>query len=188
MSEVSEDRARKRRWLNLAELVAVAGVLIAAAGLYFSWADRRDRAAADTQVAHETARFEIRAVPDERYRSLNFVRDDRHAIEKATVAFPKALGVPPQEALGNAIERDWFENPLLAATDGGADDRTGTLPVLIEMNYSDGDATRSVSGIYDIVWRTQGRTFPLGRSLKLEGLRRRQRGGTAAQLDGLWKR
>lgn len=35
MNETMEQRTR-RRWTSLAELVAVAGLLIAAAGLYFS--------------------------------------------------------------------------------------------------------------------------------------------------------
>ena len=187
MSETIEERRRKRRWINLAELVAVAGVLIAAAGLYLTWSDRRDRTAAETQVAHDSGRFDIRAQATARGDALLLARDERHDIESATVTFPPALGVAPQEALADRIERSWFEKPLLKATDGGADDRTGTLPMLIRLRYTDGDTTRTTGGIYDVVWRTQGRTFPLGRSLKLEGLRLRERAGTAARLDALWQ-
>ena len=187
MSETVEERARKRRWLNLAELVGVAGVMIAAIGLYFSWSDRRDHAAADAQAAHATGRYQILATADAGGGSLVLLRDERHEIEDATVTFPAALGVAPQDALSGKIERDWFAGPLMKATDGGADDQTGTLPVLIRVRYADGDATRTTSGIYDVVWRTQGRTFPLGRSMKLEGLRLHERGGSAARLDALWR-
>ena len=187
MSESVEERTRRRRWLNLAELVAVAGVLIAAAGLYLTWSDRRDRVAADTQAARDTGRYEIRATPADDGGSLVLRQDERHEVESMTIAFPAALGVGRREALAGKIERDWFAKPLLKATDGGADDQTGTLPVFVEVRYADGDATRTASGIYDVVWRTQGRTFPLGRSLKLEGLRLRARGGTAARLDALWR-
>ena len=187
MSETGEERARRRRWLNLAELVGVAGVLVAAVGLYLSWADHRDRAAADARAAHATGRYEIRATADADGGALVLGRDDRHEVEDAIVTFPPALGVPPRDALSGRIERDWFAAPLMKATDGGADDRTGTLPVLIRVRYADGDATRTASGIYDVVWRTQGRMFPLGRSLKLEALRLHERGGSVARLDALWR-
>lgn len=187
MSETVEERTRRRRWINLAELVGVAGVLIAAAGLYLTWSDRRDRVTTDAQAAHATGRFEIRATANADGDALVFAPDEHHELQDATVTFPAALGVSPQDALAGRIERDWLAGPLLKATDGGADDQTGRLPVLIRVRYAEGDATRTASGIYDIVWRTQGRRFPLGRSLKLEALRLRERGGTAARLDALWR-
>lgn len=186
-SESREDRARKRRWLNLAELVAVAGVLIAAAGLYLTWSDRRDRVAADAQAQRDTGRFRLTATPNADGAALLFGRDERHEIEGATITFPPALGITPHEALAGRIERDWFASPLMKATDGGPDDQTGTLPVFISLRYVEEDTTRVASGIYDIVWRTRGRTFPLGRSLRLEALRLRRRGGSAVALDTLWK-
>lgn len=185
--ETVEDRARRRRWLNLAELVAVAGVLIAAAGLYLSWSDRRDRATADAQAAQVTGRFEIRATPRDDGAALMLRHDERHDVASMDVTFPAALGVGRREALAERIERDWFARPLLKATDGGPDDQTGTLPVLIRVRYTDGDVMRTASGIYDVVWRTAGRTFPLGRSLRLEALRLRERGGSTARLDALWR-
>ena len=187
MSETTEDSARKRRWLNLAELVAVAGVLIAAAGLYFTWVDRRDRVAAETEAAHVTGRYEIRATAAKDGDALVLTPDERHEVQDATVTFPAALGIAPQDASAGRIERDWFARALLKATDGGPDDQTGRLPVLIRVRYADGDATRTESGLYDVVWRTRGRHFPLGRSLMLEALRLRARGGTPARLDALWR-
>ena len=187
MSETVEERARKRRWLNLAELVAVAGVLIAAAGLYLTWSDRRDRVAGEAQSAQATVRYEIRATAADDGAALVFAHDERHDVQGLTVTFPAALGVAPQEALAGRIERDWFAKALMKATDGGADDRAGTLPVLIRVRYTDGDATRTASGIYDVVWRTHGRTFPMGRALKLEALRLRERDGSPARLNTLWR-
>jgi hypothetical protein len=77
---------------------------------------------------------------------------------------------------------------LLKATDGGADDQAGRLPVLVAVTYTDGDASGSASGIYDVIWRTKAGVFPFGRSLKLEGLKLRQRGGDQSRLDALWTR
>jgi len=53
------------------------------------------------------------------------------------------------------------------------------------VQYFDGDTTRSASGIYDVIWKTEGRMLR-GRALKLEGLRVRQRGGDQAKLDAIW--
>ena len=40
-SERAEAAATRRRWITLAEVVAVAGVLIGALTLYTNWSDRR---------------------------------------------------------------------------------------------------------------------------------------------------
>jgi hypothetical protein len=88
--------------------------------------------------------------------------------------------------LTDQIQRSWFEKALLKATDGGADDQAGRLPVFITVNYTDGDATRSAGGIYDVIWQTKAGGFLSGRSLKLQGLRVRQRGGSQAKLDAIW--
>ena len=105
-----------------------------------------------------------------------------------TIAFPKALGVATQRPAGEpAIEAKPFAGALLKLTDGGADDRSGRLPVLVTASYLDGDATRTARGIYDVIWRTRGRLLQ-GRALELTGLRLRRRGGDQAALDAAWAR
>ena len=42
MSETSEQAKTRRRWLTLAELVAVSGLLIGALTLWLNWSDKRD--------------------------------------------------------------------------------------------------------------------------------------------------
>ena len=84
-----------------------------------------------------------------------------------------------------AIEADPIAGPILALTDGKADTREGRLPTLITVRYWDGDTARTVTGLYDIIWSTHGR-FLRGRTLRLEGLRLRDRNGTTAKLDAAW--
>lgn len=184
MSETVEERTRRRRWINLAELVGVAGVLIAGAGLYFSWSDRQE-ARQERAAARTGPVFRVRAQADADGQALVLLRDGDRGIDRATVTFPRALGVGSKEALTDRIEREWFADALLDATDGGADDRVGTLPVLIAVRFSDGDRSRETSGIYDVVWRTHGRAGR-GRALELTGLRLNQRGGDQAALDAAW--
>lgn len=188
--ESAEQKAVRRRWINLAELVAVAGVVIAALSLWLTWSDRRDsaadKAAASAVEAKERGRLELTGTPDGD-ASLTLA-DAKHDLTDVTIAYPTALGVQMQRPSGEpAIAAEPFAATLLKLTDGGADDRSGRLPVLVTASYVDGDTPRAAKGIYDIVWETHGR-WPRGRALKLTGLRLRQRGGTQAALDAAWAR
>jgi len=191
-TERREAAETRRRWVTLAEVLAVAGVLIAALTLWSNWsernADKAEKASARASEQRESRRFEIRAVAAENGDSLMLLRDGKHDIQTATIAFPSALSVERKDALTDQIQRDWFKKALLKATDGGEDDQTGRLPVLIAVTYTDGDVSGSASGIYDVIWRTEAGMFSFGRSLKLEGLKLRQRGGDQAKLDALWTR
>ncbi len=189
-SETAEQKATRRRWINLAELVAVAGVIIAALGLYVSWSDRResaaDKAATVAADAREKGRLDLTATADG--KEVLRLADAKHDLTDVTIAFPTALGVSAQRPTGDpVIEAKPFAEKLLKLTDGGADDRSGRLPVLVTASYVDGDATRTARDLYDVVWRTQGRLLR-GRALELTGLRLRQRGGNQAALDAAWGR
>lgn len=191
MNETLDQKRTRRRWINLAELVAVCGLLIGALTLWLNWSDRRDAAAEKAATAaaavKERGRLELAGVPADSGALLR-LSDARHDLTDVTIAFPSVLNVPVQRPTGDpVIERGPFREALLKATDGGKDDRSGRLPVLITAAYVDGDAQRSARGIYDIIWRTEGRLLS-GRSLDLTGLRLRQRGGDQAALDAAWAR
>lgn len=191
MSETPDQKRTRRRWLNLAELVAVAGLIIAALGLWANWSERRaDKAEQAETRAVETrdrARVELTGTVASNGAVLTLA-DEKHEIGEATIAYPRALGLPVQHPPGEPIiDAAPFAGALLKLTDGGADDRTGRLPALITVRWVDGDATRKASGIYDLTWRTHGR-WPRGRALELTGLRLRQRGGGQAAVDAAWAR
>ncbi len=186
MTETADQARTRRRWITLAEVVAVAGVVIAALTLYLNVSDRRadqaERAATAQKDAAVQARVELTGTVDGNAITL---KDPRHDITDTTILFPKALGVGKQAPVEPEIDAAMFNRALLKLTDGGPDARTGRLPVLITTRYWDGDATRSARGLYDIVWRTHGRRF-FGRALTLEGFRLRQTGGDAAALERAW--
>lgn len=188
MSETSE-QATRRRWVTLAEVVAVAGVLIAALTLWSNWSDRRadeaEKVAERTAERTERSRIDLTATVEDGGRRLA-LKDEKHDLQDLAVAFPRALGIAAQQPVSDvAILADWFEAPLLKLTDGGADEREGRLPVLVTVRYWDGDTQRRATGVYNVIWRTEGRLLR-GRTVKLEGLRLRQRGGGQAQVDALW--
>ena len=136
-------------------------------------------------AAQDKGRFELRGLVSHGGDSVALLRDERHELRDVRVAFPAPLAIGAKDAVDLTIERDWFEKPLLEATNGKGGDQVGRLPVLISYTYGDGDAQRGRTDIYDIVWRTRGR-FLRGRTLTITGFRSRQTGGSQAALDGLW--
>jgi len=190
-AERKEAAATRRRWVSLAEVLGVTGALIAALTLWINWSDRRadqaDKARAQVSEQRAQSRVALSAEVQDGGKAL-LLKDERHEIQDAAVSFPKALGIaaqhPPADPL---IEVSAFETVLLKLTDGGADERTGRLPVLLTISYLDGETTRTTSGIYDLLWKTEGRMLR-GRDLRLTGMKVRQVRGTQAQLDAVWAR
>ena len=99
-----------------------------------------------------------------------------------TIAFPTALGVAAQHpAADPVIDAEPLREALFKADDA----RMGRVPVLVTTRVLVGDAPRTASTIYDLVWTSESR-FLRGRTLKLTGLRLRQRSGGPAAVDALW--
>ena len=177
--------AIRRRWLSLAELVALVGLVIAALGLWNSWVDRRDartaRATAEAANAKDQGRVDLTATPRDGGREL-LLKDPHHDIQDLVIAFPGELGVTAQRPLADpVIDADPLRDALLK----GNDHRQGRLPVLVTTRVVEGDAAQSVTAIYDLVWTSERRVLR-GRLLRLDALRLNRRGGGQAALDALW--
>lgn len=185
------DQARtRRRWISLAEVVAVAGVLIAGVSLYLSWSDKREERAEAAAVKQAEGRaasvVTLRASREKGGQRLTLA-DPAHPVDAIDVTFPSDLGVQSQEAvLKPAIDADWVKGEMLTLTDGGKDEANGRLPVLIASTFWDGDTKRTDRAIYDVIWRTKGQMLA-GRDFKLEGVVLRERGGDQKRLDAIWK-
>lgn len=190
MSETPDQAATRRRWITLAELVAVAGVVIGALTLWNSWAERRSAETERSQTAQEAAkksRFTLRGTAAADGGAVTLTRDEDHTVDDVRVAFPTPLALPVRDAVAETIDRDWFAPAILTLTDGGADEQTGRLPVLVRYTYVDADGRHPASGLYDVVWAIHGR-LGRGRVLEITDFRLRQQGGSQQQLDTRWDR
>lgn len=186
MSETPEQAATRRRWITLAEAVAVAGVLIAALTLYLSWSDKREERAAKAAGAQAAARkvsvITLRATVAKGGERLDLA-DPAQPVDGIDIAFPAPLGITAQAGLVRpVVEADWIEDPVLKAA-GKA--RAGRLPVLVTSTFWQGESRRTDRAIYDLAWRRDGGLF--GSSLRLDGMALRERGGSQARLDALWR-
>lgn len=195
MSETPEEKREaartRRRWITLAEFVAVAGLLIAAATLWLNWSDRRaDEAEKAAEQASESKARGIVTLTGDVNSDGDSIRltDPDHAFSAARVRFPTALKLPVHDAMpGPRIHVRWFDAPILKLTDNGKDEREGRLPVLITVEWWDGPTRRSDTALYDILWRTEGRLLG-GRKLVLTGLTLKNRTASVGALDAAWGR
>lgn len=185
-NERREAAATRRRWVTLAEIVALAGVVIAALTLWNSWQERAatqaDRQAAVASAAQAHGRLQLRGRVSDGGRRLT-LSDPAHDVTDLTIAFPTELGVADQSPADDSIDVDGLSDPVAKAM---GDTHEGRLPVLITARYLDGDTTRTTAGIYDIVWRSVARPLR-SRVVRIEGFRMRERGGTIKRVDALWK-
>jgi hypothetical protein len=183
----AEAAATRRRWINLGEFVAVAGLIIGGVSLYLNYADRQadqaDKQAEKVAESRDKARYEVKT--SMRGKDVVIDADDRHQLGDVVVTFPSALGVSEQTSSTQTIPANWYERALLKATDGGADKQSGKLPVLVTVNYFDNDTPLKTSSIFDIVWQTEGHMM-FGRSVRILAFKRHESGGSQKRIDQLW--
>jgi len=189
--ERAEAAATRRRWITLAEVVGIAGLLIAGLSLWMSWSDRRaDQQEKQVEKASETKvkTLVLLTATPQKDGKLLALKDSAHEVQSIDVRFPASLGISAQSSvLDPRIEASWFAAPILALTHDGSDKQQGRMPVLITSSYWDADQQRSDSAIYDVVWYTEGSFMGVsGRSLHLKGILLRERTASPARLEAIW--
>ncbi len=195
MSETSEGRAARRRWITLGEVVAVAGLLIAAVSLYLNWSDRRT-----DEAERRTEQAEARKSEVEQGRRVGLVATDVDGdvlsfkgaacdLQSADISFPSALKVPAQSVtLDPHIDADWFAEPLLKALKSSKA-KGGRLPVLIVSRCTGATGDRVERAIYDVPFTVESRLLG-GKALRLRGLVLQgyvTTGKAEASLDAAWR-
>jgi hypothetical protein len=185
----AEAKARRRRWLTLAEIATVVTLVISVATFWDNHQqreeDRADKAAAAKVKPAIAPLVLIGKAADEGSKLTLSANHDR-IIQNQTISFPTALDVSPVDTVGNPhIEADWFASPLRHAL---GDKRVrGRVPVAIVTTYIDDGAERTDTAIYDIGhgWRSRllASDVPV-----LEGITLVSRGGKdlQARLDARW--
>jgi hypothetical protein len=202
-ARAAEAAATRRRWINLAELVAVAGLLISGLALWNSYRERAgeetDKVSARQQALAEARTVVLRGTPDREGERLSLApADPGQTIQSQVIAFPAGLAVAPVETIADPrLEAAWFRRQILRATaDDGeqarADEADRRVPVAITTRFYRDGALFTDTAVYYVVYRVEGGGLFEGRKLRLRGLSRLNLRGAddpavaRRRLDAMW--
>lgn len=198
--ETAEERREKaairRRWITLGEVLAVIGILISAAALWNSYAERRgneaERNAEKAEKGAVSRVLVLKASGGGKSLTLE-PRDPEQNIRSQTILFPSPLGTKVDELVQPRIEADWVKQAVKKAHDLGRKEARGPgdarMPIAITTRFDNGSASLTDTAIYDVGYKESGGGLFGGTSVTLRGLSLVERvspGKAQARLDGLW--
>lgn len=197
MTEETSPKRLPIRWLTLAEIVAVAALVITGLSFWDTHRERvredRDRAAAasqrqaEAQAAARKMTFVMTGAREDdglkvRLTSVN----EGQVIQTQTVWFPFELRSDSVETTGNPrLEAGWIEGGLRKHA-GKA--RTGRVPVGVLTVFIEDGQTKTDRSIYQLGYSIHPRTLRADK-VELEGLSLAQRGVSGdlqAAVGTLW--
>ena len=162
------DEQRRRRWINLGELIALAALIVSALGVWIAWkSSSRDE---PTRIVEQKSAvpLALRGSVDDGGRTLTITpADPSHALEalKFRIKGAPALEVGSDGRISAAdIEK------VLVNRKNEAKDSTLSVPVRIEARYVEAGADRRGGGNYILRYKWEGGGLFGGRSLQLTGL------------------
>ena len=202
-SAAAEAAATRRRWINLAEFVAVAGLLISGLALWNSYRERTgeetDKVAARRQAQAQAMTMVLRGTADREGGRLSLApADPEQTIQSQEIVFPTALAVARVETMADPrVEAAWFRRELLraiAGNDGDADAGDGDrrVPVAIITRFYRDGALFTDTAVYYLIYRVEGGGLFEGRRLRLRGLSRLNLEGAdnaaaaRSRIDRMW--
>lgn len=179
MNQTPEERREaaeiRRRWITLGEVVAVLAVLISAATLWNSYAERKsaeaDRAA-DAQKEHKVeAALVLRAhaVDDGKRLTIEAVDADQ-VIQSQRLILPAKLSVAPIETAGDArIEARWLSDALKESDAKRTNAGDLRVPIAIVSRFTSKGEMHSAAAVYQLAYVREGHLLG-GSSIRLRGL------------------
>lgn len=168
MSE--SDSERRRRLINLGELIALAALIVSAAGVWLNWkssdSDKPTRIVEQRQSIPLTLR--AKAEDDGQVLDISPV-EPTHALESLTVRLAGTSAIEVGSD-GQLEARD--VEAALKGHEKDPKDRTLSVPIRIGAHYVEAGKDRRGGGAYTLRYRWEGGGLFGGRSLHLVGLSR----------------
>jgi hypothetical protein len=169
MSETESER-RRRRWVTLGELIALAALIVSAFGVWISWKSNDKDGPTRVVEQRQPIPLTLRAKREDDGRRLQISPvEDSHALEslKVTVA-----GASPIE-VGSDGELDATDvESALTGRDDEPKNHTLSVRVRVDARYVEMGKDRRSSGNYTLRYMWKGGGLFGGRSLHLVGLSR----------------
>ncbi len=202
-SPEAEAAAIRRRWITLAEIVGVAGLLVSGLALWNSYQERNseapEKAAARREALAQSLTVVLRGTADREGARLSLApADPAQTFQSQTIAFPAALGIAPIETVADPrIEARWFRREILRATAGDDEPSAGRegdrqVPIAITSRFYSGGAMFTDTAVYALIYRVEGGGLFEGRKIRLGGLSRLQLAGAddpaaaRTRINAMW--
>jgi len=159
---------QRRRWINIGEIVAVAGLLISGLALWNSWGRGDDK---PVVVKEERAiPLVLRGKVEDEGKAIRISPvEDGHALEDVTITAAKpGSGSAPfgsEPVLSAAVVQDWLP-------DDARKEGVGSLTLAITARYVEHGRTRVAHGQYRVRYGWTEGGILSGKSLRLTGFSR----------------
>jgi len=168
MSETESER--RRRWISLGETIAIAALIVSAAGVWISWKTSDTDKTTQIVEQHSPIPLSLRGKREDDGERLEITPvESSHALQSLTITFPGA-SVVQVGSDGELEARD--VQSALKGRDDEAKDRALSVPVRINARYVEAGKDRQATGSYTIRYMWKGGGLFGGRSLHLVGLSR----------------
>jgi hypothetical protein len=162
--------ARRRRLINLGELIALLALIVSALGVWIAWKSSKQDKPTEVVEHHTVVPLALRGTADSDGRALTFIpADPSHGLEslKVTIkgASPIDVGSDGRLSAGDV-------EGVLRGREKEAKDVTHNVTARIDTRYVEAGTDRHASGIYVLRYKWEGGGLFGGRSLRLVGLAR----------------
>ena len=170
MSETESERTR-RRWITFGELIALAALIVSAAGVWISWKNN-DKADGPTRIVEQrqSIPLTLRAKREDDGRRLAISPvEGSHALQSLTLTVTGAS--PIQVGSDGELDASSVESAL-SGREEEPKNRTLSVQVRVDARYVEMGKDRRSSGTYVLRYMWKGGGLFSGRSLHLVGLSR----------------
>lgn len=167
---MSDSEARRRRWINLGELIAIAALVVSALGVWIAWESSRNDQPTRVVEQREPIPLTLRGKrEDDGERLAISPAESTQTLESLTITLPDASPI----AVGSDGELDADDvAAALKGRDSEPKNRTLAVRVRIDANYVEMGKDRKASGSYGLHYQWKSGGLFGGRSLHLVGLSR----------------
>lgn len=164
------DEQTRRRWINFGELIALAALLVSAAGVWIAWKSSNDDKPTRVVEQRSSVPLALRGSADGDGRTLTIVpADPSHGLESMTVTIK---GASPIEVGSDGKLNASDVEGALKGREKESKDVPLPLPVGISARYVEAGSDRRRGGTYILRYKWEGGGLFGGRSLRLLGLSR----------------
>lgn len=168
MSESESER--RRRWITVGELIALAALIVSAIGVWISWKSSDGDKETRIVEQHPSIPLTLRARREDDGARLEISPvETSHALESLTVTLPGAS--PIQVGSDGELSASDVESAL-KGRENEPKDRTLSVSARIETRYVEMGKDRRATGTYTLRYMWKGGGLFGGRSLHLVGLSR----------------